>query len=346
MKKDSPGVTLQSFRGGGKHHDLVCKNDKILIPKVLQKRIVQWYHDILCHPGTTRTEATIRQHFYWNNLREDVIDICSKCPTCQLNKRQKKKYGHLPEKDAEAIPWDILCVDLIGPYTIKQVNKKSLTLWCLTMIDPATGWFELVTIEDKRADTIANLVEQNWLCRYPWPTKVIFDRGSEFMAEFAEMIRQDYGVKRKPITKRNPQANAILERIHQTLGNIIRTSNKTNLDDKDPWSGILSAAMFALRSTYHTTTQATPMQLVFGRDAILSTKFEADWRFIQQRKQRIIKQNNTRENAKRIPHEYNVGDRFFFISEMSKPSLIPNTQVHLRLFKSTIMVQSGFRMVL
>ena len=51
------------------------------------------------------------------------------------------------------------------------------------------------------------------------------------------------------------------------------------------------------------------MQLVFGRDAILSTKFEADWRFIQQRKQRIIKQNNTRENAKRIPHEYNVGDK-------------------------------------
>ena len=88
LKKDSPGVTLQSFRGGGKHHDLVCKNDKILIPKVLQKRIVQWYHDILCHPGTTRTEATIRQHFYWNNLREDVIDICSKCPTCQINKKR------------------------------------------------------------------------------------------------------------------------------------------------------------------------------------------------------------------------------------------------------------------
>ena len=177
------------------------------------------------------------------------------------------------------------------------------------MIDPATGWFELRTIDNKRADTIANLVEQTWLCRYPWPTKVIFDRGSEFMAEFAQMVTQEYGIKRKPITKRNPQANAILERIHQTLGNIIRTSNKTNLDDNDPWSGILTAAMFALRSTYHTTTQATPAQLVFGRDAILNTKFVADWRYIQQRKQRIIKQNNQKENAKRIPHQYNVGDK-------------------------------------
>ena len=64
------------------------------------------------------------------------------------------------------------------------------------MIDPATGWFELCTIEDKRADTIANLVEQTWLSRYPWPTKVIFDRGSEFMAEFADMVTEDYGIKR------------------------------------------------------------------------------------------------------------------------------------------------------
>ena len=177
------------------------------------------------------------------------------------------------------------------------------------MIDPATGWFELCTISDKRADTIANLVEQTWLCRYPWPTKVIFDRGSEFMAEFAEMVTEDYGLKRKPITKRNPQANAILERIHQTLGNIIRTSDKTNLDEENPWQGILSAAMFALRSTYHTTTQATPAQLVFGRDAILNTQFEANWRYIQQRKQHIIKTNNQRENAKRIPYTYRVGEK-------------------------------------
>ena len=138
------------------------------------------------------------------------------------------------------------------------------------MIDPATGWFELCTIKDKRADTIANLVEQTWLARYPWPTKVIFDRGSEFMAEFADMVTEDYGIKRKPITKRNPQANAILERIHQTLGNILRTTNKTELDPEDPWGGILAAAMFALRSTYHTTTQATPAQLVLAETPFLT----------------------------------------------------------------------------
>ena len=60
-----------------------------------------------------------------------------------------KKYGHLPPKEAEAEPWERLCVDLIGPYTIKRKGKEPLRLWCITMIDPATGWLELKQINNK-----------------------------------------------------------------------------------------------------------------------------------------------------------------------------------------------------
>ena len=52
----------------------------------------------------------------------------------------------------------------------------------------------------KRADVIANVIEQTWFNRYPWPTQVVLDRGTEFMAEFTEMIRRDYGVTKRPIT--------------------------------------------------------------------------------------------------------------------------------------------------
>ena len=120
------------------------------------------------------------------------------------------------------------------------------------------------------------------------------------------MIKNDNGVKVKPITTRNPQANAIV------IGNMIRTFelyDNDGIDDDDPWSGILAAAMAAIRSTYSTTTQATLMQLVFGRDAIINTKFIADWDYIRQRKQNIIHNNNKRENAQRIPHTYQIGDR-------------------------------------
>lgn len=308
--RESPMYSIQTFHGGGKERKLIVKNGKIVVPTKLQKRLVQWYHHMLCHPGETRTEATIAQHFTWTKLREQVRKECSTCHTCQLTKRTKKKYGHLPEKEAESLPWEKLCVDMIGPYTIKRQGREDLVLWCVTMIDPATGWFEICEVPGtKRADVIANIVEQTWLTRYPWPQEVTFDRGTEFMAEFSAMVVNDYGIKKKPITKRNPQANAIVERVHQTIGNMIRTFQVQNMDEENPWIGILSAVAFAIRATVHTTTQATPMQLVFGRDAMLNIQFNANWKMIQQRKQKLIKQNNKRENSKRIPHEYKVGDK-------------------------------------
>ena len=54
------------------------------------------------------------------------------------------------------------------------------------------------------------------------------------MAEFAEMVTQDYELKRNQLQNKKPQANVIHKRIHQMLDNIIRSSNKINLDDKNP----------------------------------------------------------------------------------------------------------------
>ena len=303
---------LQKFHGGGRITSLICYNGKIVIPNLLQRHVIMWYHTTLCHPGINRTEETIGQHLWWPQMRDHITNYVQICPLCQRNKRRQKKYGHVPMKMAEATPWDKLCVDLIGPYKINRKGKKPLICRCVTMIDPATGWFEMHQYDDKYSITVANIVEQEWLGRYPWPTQMTFDRGSEFIGhEFQTMIKETYGIKAKPITVRNPQANAIVERVHQVIGNIIRTFELENnyLDEVDPWKGILSATAFAVRSTFHTTLRSTPGQLVFGRDMILNIKHEANWEYIRERKQAIIEKNNLAENAKRIPHRYKVGDQ-------------------------------------
>ena len=81
---------------------------------------VDWYHEMLYHPGETQTEHTLRQHFDWKGLRTTVHDVCKKCPTCQKSKKTNQKYGKLPPKQAETNPWYTLCVNLIGPYTIPR----------------------------------------------------------------------------------------------------------------------------------------------------------------------------------------------------------------------------------
>ncbi len=68
------------------------------------------------------------------------------CRSCQVNKKHSQKYGHLPPKLVVTTPWKALCVDLIGPYTLKGQDESSIDFMCLTMIDPTTSWFKIVEL--------------------------------------------------------------------------------------------------------------------------------------------------------------------------------------------------------
>eukprot|EP00804_Cyclotella_cryptica_P016192 CCRYP_005685-RA/>CCRYP_005685-RA protein AED:0.45 eAED:0.81 QI:0/0/0/1/0.5/0.33/3/0/553 len=105
---------------------VLCKDGKMVIPTSLQHRAVAWFHHYLQHPGTKRLEETLRLSMYWKGLRTTVQSHVKKCHSCQVNKHRQIKYGKLPTKLAITNPWEALCVDLIGPYTIKGKNKTQI----------------------------------------------------------------------------------------------------------------------------------------------------------------------------------------------------------------------------
>ena len=122
------------------------------------------------------------------------------------------------------------------------------------------------------------------------------------MKEIVQMIEQDYKITCRTITTWNPQANSILERTHQTIGNILRTFQVNNheLEQDNPWNRILFVVIFPMRSTVHTTTQAMPMQLVFGCDAIMNLTFDANCHLIRQRKHNLMNQSNSKKIASKL----------------------------------------------
>jgi len=136
----------------------------------------------------------------------------------------------VPPEETETVPWQQLCVDLIRPYKI-PINSKGKAwkkklfdeLWYVTMIHPATSWFEVVEIFNKMPMKIANIVEMTWINRYLRSGIITFDGGSEFKAEFKKVMREEFNLKVKAISVRHPQANAVLETIHQNLGNMLKT---------------------------------------------------------------------------------------------------------------------------
>jgi len=213
----------------------------------------------------------------------------------------------------EIILWHTLCVDLVGPCKFGDDKKPEthIELHCVTMADPATGFFETVEIGQKTANTMANWLEIHWLTRHPWPTETTVDKGREFAREVSHTLENECGVKHKIITSRNPQSNSTIERCHKTLHNMIRSAqikDKGDLDSLLGFKGGLAACRKAMNSTERITARATTTQLVFGRGAMLNATFQADWQFIRERKQKLVIQNNKRENAKRKPHVCNEGD--------------------------------------
>ena len=102
----------------------------------------------------------------------------------------KYKDRKLPAKLAEEIPWNKIFVDVIETYIIRHKGRKeNLHLKAVTMIDPVTGWFEVVRCDDKRAITMANLVETTWLSRYPIPTEITYDQGKNIIGhEFIKSL--------------------------------------------------------------------------------------------------------------------------------------------------------------
>ena len=308
--------------------ELIAKYGKVVVPLALQDRLIDTYHQLLVHPGANRMEATIRHVFDFKGLRTKVEEHCRTCHICQLTKKQRKKYGLLPAKAAEVIPWKRVNVDLVGPYTVKT-KKGRFTLNALTMIDPVTGWFEIAPLAKRNAYEVQKAFDSYWLARYPRPKEVGMDNGSEFKMEFSDLV-ENYGMTKKPSTAYNPQSNGVIERVHQVLGNALRTFEleERELDTHNPWDEFLTSAAYAIRSTHHTTLQASPAQLVYGRDMLLPVKFVADWTRIQQQKQMSINKSNEAENKKRIRHKYARGDRVLLttpgkLKKLSRPRTGP-----------------------
>ena len=132
---------------------------------------------------------------------------------------------------------------------------------------------------------VAEQFENVWLSRYPRPNRCVHDNGGEFIGwKFLNLLSR-YGIKDVCTAVRNPQANAICERMHQTI-----------------W------CMHAMRCSVSAPIGTTPGAMVFGRDMIMDVPLLANLAAIRDGRQQMIDENLIKQNKKRIEHHFRVGD--------------------------------------
>jgi len=296
-------------------NQLVFQKNKIYIPSSLLSHIVTWYHDNLNHPGAVHTFNTISMHFTHPRLKKFVTEHISSCIICQQQKHSIKKYGLLPPTQAIYKPWECVHIDLFGPWTFVCKAGQSHQIRAVSIIDNGLRWIELHEYHSKSSEEISLIFDREWLCRYPRPRIVVFDNGSEFSGEFFELLHS-YGIQPKSTTIKNPQSNAIVERVHLTISTSLRAMDLSNRPfDDTTVHGILQSIAWALRTTFHTSLRSSPGQLAFGRDMVIPATYLANWHHITNRRHNNILYNNARENKSRIDYDYKVGDFVFILTK-------------------------------
>ena len=142
----------------------------------------------------------------------------------------------------------------------------------------------------------------------------IHDNGGEFTGLHFQKLLEQSNIHDVPTTSRNPTANSICERMHQTVGNMLRTlahdkKPRGPRQAKDLVDEALSVAQHSLRCGVHTTLGGSPGALVFNRDMFLNVPLIADWHMLTQKREHLINENLRRANLKRRRFDCEVGQK-------------------------------------
>ena len=129
------------------------------------------------------------------------------------------------------------------------------------------------------------------------------DQGFEFMGSSFQDLLHQAGIKSVPMTAHNPQGNSIIEAVHKSVGQVLRTlvlihRPETVHQTKSMGNTALATAMHAMQCASHQTLHhLTPGSFNFCHDMFFDLPFLTDILTLQNTRQHLVDMRLLRENA-------------------------------------------------
>lgn len=115
------------------------------------------------------------------------------------------------------------------------------------------------------------VLKRNILYKFGYPRELVTDQGSQFTSNLIEDLYAHHKIKHRTSTLYHPQANGQVEVTNRALERIL---TKVVSSSKTDWADRMVEATWAYNTTWKTTTDFTPYELIYGKRALLSIEFE------------------------------------------------------------------------
>ena len=230
-------------------------------------------HDSACgghFSGLLTGQKVLRAGYFWPELFKDAKEYVSKCDACQRYARNDLRMEMPLHVSLPLVPFEKWGIDYVGE--VHPHSSKGMA-YIVVATEYLTKWAEAKAVKTNTAANAATFLYENIISRFGCPKILVSDRGTHFLNEMFEELTARFKIDHRKTTPYHPQTNGQTERVNGTLVSILR---KTVLDSKRDWDVKLTAALWAYRTTFKVTTQATPFSLVYGLEATLPIEFEVE----------------------------------------------------------------------
>lgn len=198
------------------------------------------------------------EYFYWSTVRQNVGAWIRECNVCQQIKSEKTKYpGLLKPLQIPHEPWRDIAMDFI---TGLPKSKGFEVIWVIIDRFSRYGHF-LALSHPISAKGLAQIFFDQIYRLHGLPETIVSDRDSLFVSEFWQTLFKIAGTRLQLSTAYHPQSDGSTERVNQCLEQYLR--GMTSQSPKN-WSAWLPAAEWWYNTTFHTTLNSPPFQVVYG----------------------------------------------------------------------------------